>query len=228
VQGQAGVQLEGLACSGEPLVDVTNRDPGQPFGDPQRGMVGCLEQRTHLFDPLLQSLGDPVELRDAEHGAATGQAAGDALAEPDVHRAVGAQFRGVRVGPQVGQIEAGQLVAAQPVGIGGLEHHRVPQRPDRAFAAQRRDSIDPVVEMVEQLLHLVVGQRPALRTALVLVEMGDGVPLVTHLDRDLVEPVAALLGPLIARVGQVVAEHPQREVIATDRRQRQPLTARGQ
>src|SRR5664279_1234132 len=53
-------------------------------------------------------------------------------------------------------------------------------------------------------------------------------PLVADLGRDGVEPVPALLGPLIALVGQVVTKQSQRQVVATDRGQRQPVATRGQ
>src|SRR5680860_1559959 len=49
---------------------------------------------------------------------------------------------------------------------------------------------------------------------------------MTHLRGDLVEPVPALPRPVVAGVGQVVAEHPQRQVVAADRRGGQALAAR--
>jgi len=39
-----------------------------------------------------------------------------------------------------------------------------------------------------------------------LVEVGHGVPLVTDLCRDLIKPVPALRHPLVAAIGQIVAE----------------------
>ena len=58
--------------------------------------------------------------------------------------------------------------------------------------------------------------------------MGHRVPLVADLRGDLIEAVAALLGPLVAGIGEVVAEHPQRQVIAPDRRDRPPVLPRRQ
>lgn len=71
-----------------------------------------VEQRPGLFDPLPQSVDDPVEFGDRQHRAAPRQAALGGLAEPYVHRPVGPALAHVRVGPQIGDVEATHLVAS--------------------------------------------------------------------------------------------------------------------
>ena len=102
------------------------------------------------------------------------------------------------------------------------------QAPERTLLARPGDGFHPVVEVVDQFLDLCVGERTPLRSALVLVEMGHRVPLVADLRRHLIEAVPALLGPLVACIGEVVAEHPQREVVAPDRRDRTSILPRRQ
>ena len=58
--------------------------------------------------------------------------------------------------------------------------------------------------------------------------MGDGVPLVADLGRDLIEAVPTLRDPLVSSVAEVVAEHPQRQVISPDRRRGTPKFSRHQ
>ena len=140
-------------------------------------------------------------------------------------RSVGAPGADVRIGAQIGHVEAAQLVAAQPERVGALQHHGVAERTERALLARQSDRLHPVVEVVEEHLDLSVGERTPLRLPLVLVQMGDRVPLVADLGRDLSEAVSAHLGPLVAGIGEVVAEQAQRQVIAADRRDRQPVLA---
>lgn len=134
----------------------------------------------------------------------------------------------MRVRAQIRDVQAGQLRAAQPERVTGLDQLRVAQRRESALPARGSDPLDPIVGVVEQPLHLLIGQRAPFRAALVVVEMGHGVPLVTHLRGHRVEPVTALTRPFVAGVGDVVAEHPQRQVVAADRRRRQLRCARRQ
>ena len=109
VQGEHGVQSGLGAQPVEPFVEVLERDPIQPLGDPQRRMVTGIEQGSGLFDPLAQAVDGPVELGDGQHRAPAWDAALDGLAVADVDRAVGTPFAHVGVRPKVGQLEAAQF-----------------------------------------------------------------------------------------------------------------------
>ena len=210
----AGTRTGGRSSSPTRAVDV--RSATAPAAAPGRSSGRACS--THCRRPSMtqSNSGTASTVRRRGDAAAAG------LGVADMHRPVGAPGRHRRVRPQVGDIEEAQLAAAQPERVGRLDHLRVPQRRQRALAARAGDPLDPVVEVVEQRLQLVVGERPPPGPALVLDQVRGGVEVVADLRRDRPEPVLALVDPAVAAVQQVVAEQPQRQVVAPDRRGRQP------
>jgi hypothetical protein len=68
-----------------------------------------------------------------------------------------------------------------------------------------------------RLLVHVLGEGPLLRVRLVGLDVRGGVPLVHDLDRMRAEPVFAGCRPLVGRIGNEVAEHPDRLGVRADR-----------
>lgn len=90
----------------------------------------------------------------------------------------------------------------------------------RPLAAPANGPLDLIVGVVQEQLDLLTRHRAPLGPALVVDQVREGVPLVTHLDWVDAETGLTLGGPLVVRRGDVVAEQPQRGLIATDGRLR--------
>lgn len=217
VQIELGIQTGGIAGLDERLVQRPGADPAAPFGDPQGRVLARVEQWPDLVQPLRQRVDDPVHLRHQQHRAAFRRTASRRLAPPHEQGAELAELASLRVAAQVRQIQAPSLAPAQPERVDGLEHRRVPQGGQRAFAAALADLLDPGVCRVEQRLDLVVGQRPTPGAALVVDDVDDAVRLVQHLLRDLTEALGALLHPAVPVVRDELQEQPQLDLIGPRR-----------
>jgi hypothetical protein len=82
------------------------------------------------------------------------------------------------------------------------------------------DRRDPVVEMVEEHLQLGDGERAALGPRFAVLDMAGSVPPGADLHRMRAEISPAHLRPGVDRVGQVLAEQPDRAGLAAQRRGR--------
>ena len=66
----------------------------------------------------------------------------------------------------------------KPPAIDHLEQRGVPVGGQRTLALRPHRALDLLVGVVEEPLQLLTGERARLRVALVVVQVGDGVPLV--------------------------------------------------
>ena len=78
----------------------------------------------------------------------------------------------------------------------------------------RAGALDLLAGVVQEPLQLLTRERPGLRAALVVVEMRDGVPLMTDRHRERTERILTRLRPAITGIGQVLAEQPQIGLVA--------------
>lgn len=65
----------------------------------------------------------------------------------------------MRIGPEVGQVQHDQFSAPEPVGIPDLERDRVTQRGQPALGAGAVLLVDEVVDDIEEVLTLALGER---------------------------------------------------------------------
>ncbi|NEA67279.1 hypothetical protein [Streptomyces sp. SID12488] len=112
----------------------------------------------------------------------------------------------LRVAAEVGEIQHLGLLAAQAVGVRGLEQGGVPEGRQPALAAFAADAQDFLVSVVEERFQLGPGEGPAFRLALGFIGVRRGVPVVDHLDGVGPEVPQELVAPAIGRIGQEVAE----------------------
>src|SRR5581483_2516620 len=94
-------------------------------------------------------------------------------------------------------VQLGGLGPAQAPPVDGLEDGRVAIGGKCPLALGPHRPIDLLVGVVEELLKLVAGERPGLRTALVVAQVRDGVPLVADRNRIGAERVLASRYPAI-------------------------------
>ncbi|WP_177240150.1 hypothetical protein [Streptomyces monashensis] len=127
----------------------------------------------------------------------------------------------MRIAAEVDGVQHPRLVAPQPVGVRGLEQHRVPEVGQPALAAAGPDAFHLLVGMVEERLQLGPGESPLGGVGLVVLDVHGSVPLVHDLHRVDAEPFFAGGRPLIERVGDEVAEGSDGLGVGADRRPRE-------
>lgn len=186
-------------------------------------MSARAQQRPDLDDVLVEHVGHPVHLRHRQHRAPLRRVAPRRLAVADEHRTSTAVLAHLRIGSQVDQIEHHRLAPAQPKRVHHFQERGVPHSRQHALTALRADLLYPTVGAVEQSLHFVVGQRAPAGPALEVADVHHRVPLVQDLHRDLPEPLLTRAEPAVARIGDVAAEQPQRQLVATGSRHRHRL-----
>jgi hypothetical protein len=215
MRGQLGGQAHRVPVGDEALVDVTHADPRTPLSQPQRPRCPGAIQRADVGQILLHCFDRPRHHRG--HVAPTGRAAPHRLAPAHRQHPEPAQLGSGRVGREVRSVEHRCLPAAQPPGVGDLEHCRVPPRRQPALAAMRPGRGDAVIGVLEECLQLIAGERPPSRVALVVGDMIGGVPVMADLRRVLAEAFLALQRPTVTAVAGEVAEHRHRVLIGPDR-----------
>jgi len=218
--GQAHLVTE----PGESDVDVRAVHAAAPLGRPQP-VMGRPIDRQHLLQVLLQHSRRPRPHR--QHPPAPGRPAPGRLAPSHRDRPHITELGRLGVAAQIAALQHRHLGSAQPPSIRHLEQRRVSKRGQPPLTSRRSHPPYPLVGVVEEHLQLFSRQRPVPRPALVLGQMGDGVPLVADLTRMSPEAVFALGRPAIAAITDEVHEQPQRHVIVAHRRVRQlPLRDR--
>jgi hypothetical protein len=98
-----------------------------------------------------------------------------------------------------------------------LNSARVAEGRQPPLASGRPDLADLVIGVVEERLQLVPGERPLARVTLGVLDVHRGIPLVHDLRRVGAEPGLALGRPAVGRVGGVLAEQPDRQLVAAQR-----------
>ena len=176
---------------------------------------------------VLHIVGDRVHrpTHHRRHVAPPGWLTAHGLAVTHVQHPEPAELRRRRVTAPVSQIQLGCLRPTQPPPIDDLEQGGVPIGGQSALALSLDRALDLVVGVVQELLQLLAGERSRLRIALVVVEMGDGVPLVADRHRVLARPELGLAcgDPAVSTVAEVLAEQAQIRLVAPNRRRRQVL-----
>jgi hypothetical protein len=204
-------------------VDLRRLDPAAPLGHPQCGVVPAAEPGPDVLDVVGDSLHRPAHHRG--HVPPPRRLALLRLAVADAQHPVPAELRGRRVAAPVRQVQLRRLRAAQAPPVHDLEQSRVPVGRQRAFPPSLHRAVDLLVGIIEEPLHLLVGERPGLRVALVVVEVRDGVPLVADRHRMLAgaELLLARRRPAVPSVHEELGELPQRALVGPDRRRGQAL-----
>ena len=223
MRGQGLRQAERVPVGDEPGVDLRRLDPAAPLGDPQRRVILAAEPGPDVLDVVGDRLHRPAHHRG--HVPPPRRLPLLRLAVADVQHPVPAELRGRRVAAPVRQVQLRRLGAAQAPPVHDLEQRRVPVGRQRALPPPPHRAVDLLVGVVEEPLHLLAGERPGLRVALVVVQVRDGVPLVA--DRHRVLPGAELLlarrRPAVPAVHEELGELPQRALVGADRRRGQVL-----
>ena len=219
-------QAERVTVGDEPGVDLRRPHPPAPLGHPQRRMTLAAEPRPHVLHVIAHRLHRPGHHRGDVPPPRRLAPLG--LPVPDMQHPVPAELRCRRVPPPVGQIQLRGLGPAQPPPVHHLEQRRVPVGGQSPLPPRPRSPLYLVIGIIQEPLHLLAGKRPRLGIALVVVEVGDRVPLMA--DRHRMVPRAELPlarpHPAIPGIGQELGELPETALIPPDRRRRQVLLRR--
>jgi hypothetical protein len=174
------------------------------------------QQRPDLAQPLLDDLDGPVH--DRQDAAPLGWTAPGRLAVAHSKDADVVELWRLGIGPEVVDVQHGDLPAAQAPRVGDLEQGCVAERRQPALAAGVPRSGDLVVGLVEQPLQLRFGERPADRVAFIVAAVAGGVPGETDLDGVAAEPPLALVDPAVAAIRQISEKRPDCAFVAADGR----------
>jgi hypothetical protein len=221
MRGKGFRQPERVAVGDEAGVDLRRGDTAAAFGHPHRRMLLAAEARPNVVDVVGDRLHRPAHHR--RHVAAARRLPTHRLAVAHVQHPEPAELRRRRITAPVKDIQLRRLSAAQPPGVDHFEQRRVPVGRQRALAFRAHRALDLLVGVVEEPLQLLTGERSRFGIALIVVQVGDRVPLVA--DRHRMHPRPELLlahsDPAVTGVAQVFAEQPQVGLVAADRRGRQ-------
>jgi hypothetical protein len=110
-------------------------------------------------------------------------------------------------------------LAPKPVSVSDLERDRVAQRGQPAFGAVAVLFVDEVVDDVEQVLQLRLGERAPFRGNGIVSGVSRCVPLKTNLRWNVTELLLAERNPPIPAVTDIRTEHRDRVAVGPQRRQ---------
>src|ERR1039457_1898437 len=221
--GQGLRQAERIPVGDEAGVDPGRLDPAAPLGDPQCRVILAAEPGPDVLDVVGDRLHRPAHHRC--HVPPPRRLPLLRLAVADAQHPVPAELRGRRVAAPVRQVQLRCLRAAQAPPVHDLEQGRVPVSRQRALPPPPHRAVDLLVGIVEEPLHLLPGEGPGLRIALVVVQVRDRIPLVADRHRVLAgaELLLASRRPAVPSVHEELGELPQRALVGPDRRRGQVL-----
>jgi hypothetical protein len=181
VRDQGRRQAERVAVGDEPGVDLRRPHPAAPLGHPQCRVILAAESRPHVLHVVAHRPRCPGHHRDDVPPPRRLASLGFPV--PDMQCPVPAELRSRRVPPPAGQVQLRGLGPPQAPAVHHLEQRRIAVGGQSSLPPRPRCPLNLVIGVVEEPLHLLAGERPRPGITLIVVEMGDRVPLVADRHR---------------------------------------------
>lgn len=172
------VQVESVGESQLVTVSAHPADQGRLDDEPAaftREQVERVRFAAAVGEPVLEDAGGPPP--DGEHAAWLVRRGPLGLPVADLAHAKRAELAGVRITGEVDGLEVAQLVEPEPVGIRDFHHDRISVGGLPTLASGLAAALNLVVGMVEQGVDLIAGVGALRRSAVVVLDVGSGVPV---------------------------------------------------